>query len=439
MTFRDTTPDFDVTPTNFFVIPYYQVDGAGPWRIINGATPAFVTDPNSAAGVNLGPINETFYSGHAYTIRFYVYGSASIYKSDYFRIKNLVINGTVSAPPAVAPTVTSTSATATGLHTADVVGSYQFGAAYHSVYYSGWVYSTSPNPTIGSAISDTVGASGNINTTLTGLAAGTTYYVKSFIITQFGVFYGAELSFTPFPPTAPIVTTNPVTNVLSNKATGGGVIVDSGGVAITSKGLVWNATGGATIATNIGKVILNGGSSPFSDFMKQLQPNTAYCYRAFATNSLGTSYGADVCFTTGAPVPVLTAIPGQIDFGTNFSGANPITVSYVLTGAYLNPASGSIAINVPAGAGFEISLSSGSGFGTSLSLPYTGGILPRTPIFVRFLTVFGIKNAVVTHSGGGVAAADADVVNLKGEIVQSPDDVSNTGTDFYLGFGSRKK
>ncbi len=440
ITFRDTTPDFDVSPTNFFVIPYYQADGVGPWRIVNGATPAVVTDPASAAGVNLGPINETFYSGHTYIIRFYVYGSASIYKSDYFRMKNLVINGTVSAPPAAAPTVTSISATPTGLHTADVVGSYQFGPAYHSVYYSGWVYSTSTNPTIGSSTSDTVGASGNINTTLTGLAAGTTYYVKAFIITQFGVFYGAELNFITFPPTPPIVTTNPVTNVLSNKATGGGVIVDSGGVAITSKGLVWNATGGATVATNIGKVILNGSSDPFSDFMKQLQPNTAYCYRAFATNSLGTSYGADVCFTTGAPVPVLTAIPGQIDYGTNFFGANAITVSYVLTGAYLTPASGNIAINVPAGAGFEISLSSGSGFGSSLSLPYTGGVLPRTPIFVRFLTGgFGVKSAVVTHSGGGVSAADADVVNLKGEIVQSPDDVSNKGTDFYLGFGYEEK
>jgi gliding motility-associated-like protein len=441
MTFRDTTPDFDVTPTNFFVVPYYQVDGSGPWRILNGATPAIVTDPASPAGLNLGPINETFYSGHTYTIRFYVYGSASIYKSDYFRLKNLVINGTVTAPPAAAPTVTATSATTTGLYTANLVGSYQFGPAYHSVYYTGWVYSTSTNPTLGSAKSDTVGSAGNLNTTLTGLTAGTTYFARAFIITQFGIFYSpTELTFTTLPPTAPVVTTNPVTNVLSNKATGGGVIVDSGGVAITAKGLVWNSGGGATIISNLGKVVLNGGSDPFSDFMKQLQPNTTYCYRAFATNSIGTSYGADVCFTTGAPVPVLTAIPGQIDFGTNFFGAQVITVSYILTGAYLNPATGNITINVPAGSGFEISLSSGSGFGSSLSLPYTGSTIPRTPIFVRFLTsVFGVKNAVVTHSGGGVAAADADVVSLKGEIVQSPNDVSNKGTDFYLGFGYEEK
>ncbi len=441
ITLRDTTPDFDVSPTNFFIVPYFQVDGAGPWRIMNGATVAVMGDPSSPAGINFGPVNETFYSGHNYVIRFYVYGSASIYKSDYVRIKNLVFNGTVTSPPAVAPTVTATSATATGLHTANLVGSYQFGPGYHNTYYTGWVYSTTTNPILGSATSDTVGAAGNLNTTLTGLAAGTTYFARAFIITQFGVFYSpTELTFTTFPPTPPIVTTNPVTNILSNKATGGGVIVDSGGVAITSKGLVWNFGGGATIISNIGKVVLNGGSDPFSDFMKQLQPNTNYCYRAFATNSIGTSYGADVCFTTGAPVPVLTAIPGQIDFGTNFFGAQVITVSYILTGAYLNPASGSIAINVPAGSGFEISLSSGSGFGTSLSLPYTGSTIPRTPIFVRFLTsVFGVKSAVVTHSGGGVAAADADIVNLKGQIVQSPDDVSNKGTDFYLGFGYEEK
>jgi len=436
----DSVHSYATSSTRLFIVPYYQVNGAGPWVLLNGATAAAISSSPSG-GFNLGPINETFYSGANYVIRFYVYASSGSDKNDNFRLKDLIIDGTVTSPPAVAPTVTATSATATGLHTADLVGSFQFGSGYHTVYYSGWVYSTSPLPVIGSANSDTVGVAGNINTTLAGLTVGTTYYVRAFIITQFGIFYSSsQLTFTTFPPTAPVITTNPITNVLSNKATGGGVIVDSGGVAITSKGLVWNSGGGATIASNIGKIILNGGSDPFSDLMKQLQPNTSYCYRAFATNSIGTSYGADVCFTTGAPVPVLTAIPGQIAFGTNFFGANAITVSYVLTGAYLNPATGTITISVPAGSGFEISLSSGSGYGTSLSIPYTGSALPRTPIFVRFLTsVFGIKSAVITHGGGGVTAADADEVNLRGEIVQSPDDVSNRGTDFYLGFGYEEK
>jgi spore coat protein U-like protein len=143
---------------------------------------------------------------------------------------------------------------------------------------------------------------------------------------------------------------------------------------------------------------------PFSDYMKQLQPNTNYCYRAFATNALGTSYGADVCFTTAAPVPVLTAIPGQIDFGRNFFGANAITVSYILTGAYLSPAAGNITVSVPAGANFKISLSSNaSSFGSTLSVPYTGGTLPRTPIFVSFPTgTFGRISLQQSHIAAAV-------------------------------------
>jgi len=437
---RDTSQSFSNSTTNFYIVPYYRVDGAGPWVRINGAATITVTSSTSASGYNFGPINETFYSGHSYVVRFYVYADAGANKSDNVRIRYLIFNGTISSPPASAPAVSTTSATAAGLYSANIVGGYQAGAAYHNVYQAGLVWGTSANPTFPANSNDTSVIAGSTSATLTGLSAGTTYYVRSYIITQFGIFYGNELSFTTLPPTPPVVTTNPILNVLSNKATGGGVIVDSGGLAITAKGMVWNIGGGATLVSNTGKLLLNGGSASFSDFIKGLSPATTYCYRAFATNSLGTSYGSDVCFTTAAAVPVLVAIPGTIDFGQNFFGANPITVSYILTGAFLNPVNGSIAINVPAGAGFEISLSSGSGFGTSLTIPYTGSTLLRTPIFVKFLTnVFGVKNAVITHSGGGVAAADADIVTLKGEIVQSPDDVSNTGTDFYLGFGYEEK
>lgn len=443
-----TDTDFDATGSFFTIVPYYQVDGAGPWMPLAG--PQVVNDipNNTIITINFGVLNESFYDGHQYTIRFYVFNSdgSNDARGDFMRIFRLVFNGSTVQPPAQPATVQTVSAAATGKYTASAAGTYSFnGNQFYLVKQSGFIWSSVSAAALAaldtSATTKTTnGSAGVMSGPITGLSAGTTYWIRAYIVTQFGIQYGATLQFTTDPPTAPVVTTNPVTNVLSNKATGGGVIVDSGGVAITSKGLVWNAGGGATIASNIGKVILNGGSDPFSDLMKQLQPNTSYCYRAFATNSLGTGYGADVCFTTGAPVPVLTAIPGQVDFGTNFFGANAITVSYVLTGAFLNPASGNITITVPAGSGFEISLSSGSGFGTSLSIPYTGSTLPRRPIFVRFLTnVFGIKNAVITHSGGGVSAADADIVTLKGEIVQSPDNISNTGTDFYLGFGYEEK
>lgn len=429
----------DDPASHFTIVPYFQADGTGPFRLLAGAVPQTV---NSVTTVSFGPLNETFYNGHNYVVRFYIFNSngSTDAKNDEMRINTLVFNGTLSSPPSVAPTVTTTSATATGLHTANVVGSYQSGAGFHTVYQSGLVWGTAANPVYPTDLNDTSVTAGSTSATITNLAAGTLYHVRSYIITQFGIFYGEDRSFTTFPPTAPIVTTNAVSNVLSNKATGGGVIVDSGGVRITSKGLVWGLTPGATITSNAGMLTLGSNSLPFSGVMKILTPSTNYCYRAFAINSIDTSYGADVCFATSAPVPVLNANPATIDFGEIFVGSNAIVTSYILTGSSLSPASGTITVSISSGSGFLISTNSSSGFSTSITVNYSNGQITNTPIYVQFpATSFGTFTATITHSGGGASGASTDDVILRGTVVQSPEDVSNTGTDFYLGFGYEEK
>ncbi|MFT3681461.1 MAG: PKD domain-containing protein [Ferruginibacter sp.] len=432
--------DVDAAGTVFYIAPYFQVDNAGPWYPL--AAVQTVTSINQA--INFGTINETFYSTHKYTIRFYVYSSngSSDSKSDYFRLINLVFAGTTYQPPAKPVNVSTLTAAATGKYTGTVTGKYDFNnTEFYLVKQSGVIWATSQ---AAAAAADTSvktktkdGSAGVINSSITGLTAGTDYWAKAYIITQFGIQYGAALPFKTNAATAPVITTtDPASDILSNKATGGGTITDSGGVAITSKGLVWNLSGGATLSSNTGKVVLNGGSAAFSELMKGLNPGTKYCYRAYATNSLGTSYGSDVCFTTAAAAPVLVAIPGTLDFGENFASGNAITVSYSLSGSALT-AGGTITISVPAASGFQISLTGqNNDFKNSLTLTYTGTALPKTPIFVRLPTgTNGSFTGVITHSGGGVSAANADVVNLKGSIVPSPDDVTNRGTDFWLGFG----
>ncbi|MES2850230.1 MAG: PKD domain-containing protein [Bacteroidota bacterium] len=439
--------DTDNPASIFTIVPYFDVDNSNIWQPLAGPQTANMGTAVPFT-VNFGVLNETFYSGHTYRVRFYVFNTdgSDDGKNDEMRIQNLVFRGTVYQPIAQPVTVQTVSAAATGKYTASASGTYDFnGTNFYLVKKSGFIWSTGSAAALAAldtsaATKTTNGSAGVMSGPITGLTAGTTYWIKAYIVTQFGIQYGATLSFTTAAPTAPIVTTDPISNVLSNKATGGGVIVDSGGVNITSKGLVWNIAGGATLAANIGKVILNGNADPFTDFIKQLQPNTTYCYRAFATNSLGTSYGADVCFTTSAPVPVLTAIPGTIDFGQNFFGANAITVSYILTGAYLTLPSGTITINIPPTAGFQIASASAGPYSSSLSIPYTGSTLPRTPIFVRFPTgQYGSFSGSIIHSGGGTIASNADTVKLKGVIIQSPDDVTNRGNDFWLGFGYQNK
>jgi hypothetical protein len=100
------------------------------------------------------------------------------------------------------------------------------------------------------------------------------------------------------PATAiPTVTTRSVTSVTQTTASSGGTVVSNGGATVTVSGIAWSTTANPTTAntkTTDGWAI--GG--PWADSMTGLIPNTTYHVRAYATNSVGTAYGADVTFTT---------------------------------------------------------------------------------------------------------------------------------------------
>jgi hypothetical protein len=69
-------------------------------------------------------------------------------------------------------------------------------------------------------------------------------------------------------------------------------------------------------------------------------------------------------------------------------------------------------------------------------LPYASGTLATTNVFIRFSpTVFGTLNATIPISGGGAPAIG---VALTGKGVQSPNDFSNKGTDFWVGYANHE-
>lgn len=94
-------------------------------------------------------------------------------------------------PPSVATlafnSVTSTSATISGSVSAD---------GGSAVITRGVCYSTTTNPTISNSVSFSGSGLGSFSCNLSGLASGTTYYVRAFAINSFGTGYGSTLSFT---------------------------------------------------------------------------------------------------------------------------------------------------------------------------------------------------------------------------------------------------
>jgi uncharacterized protein (TIGR02145 family) len=106
----------------------------------------------------------------------------------------------------------------------------------------------------------------------------------------------------------PIVSTTDVTEISYTTATCGGNVTNEGGSTILSLGICWNKSPSPTIEND--KTIQTGSLGTFTSNITHLSQNTKYYVRAYATNSVSTSYGNEVAFTTipGA-VPTLTTAP----------------------------------------------------------------------------------------------------------------------------------
>lgn len=87
-----------------------------------------------------------------------------------------------------------------------------------------------------------------------------------------------------------LVETNQATNITFNSAQAGGVISTDGGSTITEKGIVWSENPDPTVDL-VTKTDEGGGASNFESIITGLNESTQYFYRAYSTNSTGTSYG----------------------------------------------------------------------------------------------------------------------------------------------------
>ena len=91
------------------------------------------------------------------------------------------------------------------------------------------------------------------NSFVTGLTPETSYYVRAYAVNTDTISYGAVLNFTTAATTGTVaIITSPITDITTNSATGGGNVTDDGGEIISSKGIVWSASGLPDIINNDG-------------------------------------------------------------------------------------------------------------------------------------------------------------------------------------------
>ena len=156
----------------------------------------------------------------------------------------------------------------------------------------GVCYNTTGSPTTADSTTDegAAAATGAFTSSMTGLTESTKYYVKAYATNAAGTGYGDEVNFTSL-----TVTTQTCESVVGATATGRGNITALAGT-VTAHGHCWDTSVDPTTSNSF---VDNGAASTTGTFISAitgLTPGTAYYTRAYATNTQGTVYGANVYF-----------------------------------------------------------------------------------------------------------------------------------------------
>ena len=253
------------------------------------------------------------------------------------------------------------------------------------------------------------------------------------------------------PKIAPTVTVSSASNITSNSASAGGAVTADGGDAVTSRGVCWSATN-ANPTTSESKTSDGSGVGNFSSSITGLNPGTTYTFKAYAVNSVGTSYSSSATFSTlGIPATVTTSALSGITSTTAVSGGSitsdggsPVSARGVCWSTSQNPTnqdtkttdgsgSGSFISNITGltpGATFYIRAYATNGITTSYGSQVTA-VMQTALAILTTTTIANITSSSVT--GGGNITSDGGVtVTSRGvcwSTNQSPTTADSKTTD----------
>ncbi len=175
--------------------------------------------------------------------------------------------------------------------------------------------------------------------------------------TNAGDFYVGVTSFTYDP--SPRITTNAANSIAATSAAFNGNLVSAGFATITEKGFVYSTSLNPTTA-DTKRIVAGTALGAYTYNETTLSSSTTYHVRAYAINSVGTSYGIDQQFTTLA-LPTVTALSPTSGptgggtsvtiTGTNFSGTTAVTFGATAATGVTVISATQITATAPAGTG----------------------------------------------------------------------------------------
>lgn len=148
--------------------------------------------------------------------------------------------------------------------------------------------------------------------TITGLSPNTTYYVRGYAANSAGDTYTATQSFTTTGScSVPTVTTASISSINPFSATGGGNVTADGGCSVTSRGVCISTSPNPTLSDSY--TTDGSGTGNFTSSIGGISCTKKYYVRAYATNSVGTSYGNEVILDNYPFVFIGTRIASPCD------------------------------------------------------------------------------------------------------------------------------
>lgn len=233
-------------------------------------------------------------------------------------------------------------------------------------------------------------------------------------------------SFSPFAQYAPTVTTQSPTLITQTTATGNGNVTSDGGDTVTERGVCWGTSANPDTSgshSNDGV----GGTGSYTSSITGLSENVAYHCRAYAINSIGTSYGSDVQFTSTPLIDKLSASDiGFID-NDNALDTDPFDsgdgISYAVTDTLLNSTTyyWRVRAKDPSGSNTFGAWSSIYSFTTIAG--GGGGDL----VVDNESSTSSIENIALTQAGGTLSIADESSSSSSDNVV-----ITRNGGDFVI-------
>jgi len=290
--------------SNSFTANWSSVSGATGYRLDVATDSSFTTYVTGYENLNVGNTTSHSVTGLSPNSVYYYRVRASngfdaSGNSNTISVTTLTVTG--------APAVVASAATNVASFSATLNGSVDPHGLTTTVYFQ---YGTTTSYGLTTAQQSQVGNTyRNISANISGLAANTTYHFRIVATNSAGTTYGHDRAFTTLTATGPpVVATNPATYVASFSATLNGTIDPHG---LTTSVYFQYGTSTSYGLTTTPQNESGNTYRDISGHVTGLSASTTYHFRIVATNSAGTTYGADRTFTTLGAIgpPVVSTNP----------------------------------------------------------------------------------------------------------------------------------